>query len=130
MAAQPGAPPQTPGPPPLGPTALDQNVASALCYLAGLITGVLFLILEPYNRDKTVRFHAFQSIFANLTVIVAAFVLTTLAYMPFLGLLFTFAIGFVLPLASIALWIILMYKAYNRERLVLPIIGPLAEKQA
>ena len=28
------------------------------------------------------------------------------------------------------LWLMLMYKAYNRERWVLPFIGPLAEKQA
>jgi uncharacterized membrane protein len=57
-------------------------------------------------------------------------VLRILAFLPFIGLLFIFMIGFALPLATIALWIILMYKAYNRERLVLPIIGPLAEKQA
>jgi uncharacterized membrane protein len=28
------------------------------------------------------------------------------------------------------LWLFLMYKAYNKEKFVLPIIGPLAEKQA
>ena len=103
---------------------------SALCYLAGAVTGILFLVLEPYNRDKTVRFHAFQSIFANLALIAAWFVLAILANLWFIGLLFTLLIGFALPIASFVLWIILMYKAYNRERLVLPIIGPLAEKQA
>jgi uncharacterized membrane protein len=30
----------------------------------------------------------------------------------------------------VAVWIYLMYKAYNNQRVVLPIIGPLAEKQA
>src|SRR6185295_15479801 len=98
--------------------------------ISGLITGILFLVLEPYNKDKTIRFHAFQSIFANLAMIAGWFVLTILAYTPFLGLLFTFLIVFAYPLATLALWIILMYKAYNRERFVLPIIGPLAEKQA
>jgi uncharacterized membrane protein len=33
-------------------------------------------------------------------------------------------------LGAFILWLMLMYKAYNRERWVLPIIGPLAEKQA
>jgi len=123
----PGAPP--PPPPPAG-APLELNVVSALCYLAGAVTGILFLVLEPYNRDKTVRFHAFQSIFANLALIAAWFVLAILANLWFIGLLFTLLIGFALPIASFVLWIILMYKAYNRERLVLPIIGPLAEKQA
>ena len=123
-------PPGAPPPPLAASSALDPNVASALCYLAGLVTGILFLVLEPYSRDKTVRFHAFQSIFANLAMIAGWIILTILAYMPFIGLLFTFMIVFAYPLATIALWIILMYKAYNRERLVLPIIGPLAEKQA
>jgi hypothetical protein len=52
--------------PPSGPPAaaggMTDNVASALCYVLGLITGILFLVLSPYNQNKTVRFHAFQSI--------------------------------------------------------------------
>ena len=27
-------------------------------------------------------------------------------------------------------WIFLMYKAYNREKFVIPVLGPIAEKQA
>jgi len=30
----------------------------------------------------------------------------------------------------LGLWLFMMYKAYNNEKFVLPIIGPLAEKQA
>ena len=44
------------------PTALEDHIVSALCYVAWPLTGVLFLVLEPYNRSRTVRFHAFQSI--------------------------------------------------------------------
>src|ERR1043165_3659002 len=58
------------GAPPMGPVrtasasaGLSDNVASALCYFCTIITGVLFLLLEPYNRRRTVRFHAFQAIF-------------------------------------------------------------------
>jgi len=46
-----------------------RNMASALCYLFGWLTGVLFLVLEPYNKNRTVRFHAFQSIFLNVGII-------------------------------------------------------------
>ncbi len=49
---------------------LDDNVAAALCYLALVLTGVLFLFLEPYNRNKAIRFHAFQSIFVWIGIMV------------------------------------------------------------
>jgi uncharacterized membrane protein len=109
---------------------LETNVASALCYLVGLVTGVLFLVLEPYNRDKTVRFHAFQSIFLSLAWFVCYIVAMVLAFIPFLGWVFSLLLTILLPLAFLALWLVLMYKAYNNEKLVLPIIGPMAEKQA
>ena len=40
---------------------LPENTAAALCYLLGWVTGIIFLILEPYNKNKLIRFHAFQS---------------------------------------------------------------------
>src|ERR1035441_9662607 len=46
--------------------AMADNVASALCYLVGLITGIIFLVLAPYNKNPVIRFHAFQSIFMNV----------------------------------------------------------------
>ena len=38
------------------------NMAAALSYALGAITGVLFLVLEPYKNNRFVRFHAIQSI--------------------------------------------------------------------
>src|ERR1700690_2492012 len=61
-ASAPGAAP----PQPLAATGMTDNAASALCYVLGLITGILFLVLAPYNQNKTIRFHAFQSIFLNV----------------------------------------------------------------
>ena len=45
---------------------LQANAAGALAYLAGIITGILFLVIDPYKSDRFVRFHAFQSIFFNV----------------------------------------------------------------
>jgi len=90
-----------------------------------VLTGVLFLVLEPYNKNKTVRFHAFQSIFLWLATVVVWIVLGIIV--PFS---LYFVIGTLFPLATLVLWVMLMYKAYNKERWVLPVIGPLAEKQA
>ncbi|PYQ37482.1 MAG: hypothetical protein DMG99_20935, partial [Acidobacteria bacterium] len=49
---------------------LTPNLAGALAYILGLITGVLFLVLEPYKRDPFVRFHAMQSVLYSGAVIV------------------------------------------------------------
>jgi len=108
-------------------------MACALCYLLGVLTGVLFLVLEPYNKNRTIRFHAFQSIFVWLAMVVVwiafAIVSSIIAMVPFIGWL-TVLLWPIFGLAFFALWLVLMYKAYNRERWVLPVIGPLAEKQA
>jgi len=112
---------------------MTENVAATLCYALTWLTGLLFLFLEPYNKNRNIRFHAFQSIFFGAAIFVCSILLSIvfriIAFVPVVGLL-----GLVLwplfLLAFLALWIFLMYKAYNNERFVLPIIGPLAEKQA
>ena len=45
---------------------MSENVAGALCYLLGLVTGIIFWVLAPYNQNRFVRFHAFQSIFFHV----------------------------------------------------------------
>src|SRR5271165_2505039 len=56
-----------PLPPPMAPSlGMSDNMAGALCYLFGFITGILFLVLAPYNQNREIRFHAFQSIFLNI----------------------------------------------------------------
>ena len=152
-AAPPPPPPyyQQPGPPPPGPyyqqpsqpsppppatgAGLTENAASALCYLFGLISGILFLVLEPYNRNKTVRFHAFQSIFLNvvwiaLWIALSILIRIMLQILPFSLWFLMSLINLVVWLAIAVLWIMLMVKAYQNQKWVLPIIGPLAEKQA
>jgi uncharacterized membrane protein len=113
---------------------MEENMASALCYLAGWITGVIFLVLAPYNQNKNIRFHAFQSIFLNVAMIPLWFVFTILSialrFIPVLGALVMMLLWVVFGFGFFFLWLFLMYKAYNKEKFVLPIIGPLAEKQA
>ena len=109
-------------------------MACALCYLLGLLTGILFLVLEPYNKNRLIRFHAFQAIFFNIAWIAILIVLSIVSFalvpIPFLGAMVGIVLHLGAWLAFLILWLMLMYKAYNRERWVLPIIGPLAEKQA
>jgi len=137
--AAPGAPAGAP-PPPSGPptssaaAGIEENVAAALCYLVGVLTGVLFLVLEPYNRNRVIRFHAFQSIFVWIAAMVVGIVLSMVSYVfvavPFIGWLIYILLWTAFSLGLLVLWIFLMYKAYNKERFVLPVIGEWAEKQA
>lgn len=126
-AASASGPPGTVPPHNPAPLAgLTQNVASALCYLLGFITGIIFLALAPYNQNKTIRFHAFQSIFVCIGIFIVNFAL---------GIMWDsfWRIGLIQRLFGLAcflLWLFLMWKAYNNEKVVLPVIGPLAEKQA
>ncbi len=133
-----GGPTFTAGPTGGAPSAagLQDNVAGALCYALGLITGIVFLVLAPYNQNRTIRFHAFQSIFFNVAWIILhygfAIVIGAMGY-HLLGALFAILsslVWLVIGLGGFLLWLLLMYKAYNNTPLVLPIIGPIAQKQA
>jgi uncharacterized membrane protein len=108
---------------------LDDNVASALTYLLWPLTGVMFLVLEPYSCNRTIRFHAYQSVFSFAAFFIGFAALQLLGAIPFLGLLFLF-ISPVYMFIWFAIVLFMAYKAYNKERFLLPIIGPLADKQA
>jgi uncharacterized membrane protein len=126
----PGAMPPPP-PPSSGSVGMTDNVASALCYLLGFITGILFLVLEPYSRNRNVRFHAFQSIFFNVAVVVLSIVLTIISLiLPWFMAAVISLISLILWLGIVGVWIYLMFKAYNNQKVVLPVVGPMAEKQA
>src|SRR2546423_6853047 len=112
---------------------MTNNVAGALAYLFAPLGGILFLVLEPYNKDRFVRFHAFQSIFFGLAAIVLriglGMLLTTLFWSgSFFSLIWPLI--WIVQLGLFACWVLLFYKAYNKEEFKLPIIGELAAKQA
>jgi uncharacterized membrane protein len=102
-------------------TGLQENVAGLLSYVGWWVSGIVFLLLEPEN--KFVRFHAIQSIVVFGFITVAGWVLGLL---PFAG----GWIGRIVGLVGVALWIVLMVKAYQGARYKLPIAGDLAEKWA
>ena len=100
-------------------TGLDENIAGLLCYVVGWISGIIFLLIEPDN--KFVRFHAFQSIlvFGILTI---AHVL--LDWIPVIGGFFSAVLG----ILTFILWVVLMVKAYQGTKFMLPWAGTQAEK--
>jgi uncharacterized membrane protein len=121
--------------PACGGAGLTPNVAGALAYLVGAITGILFLVIDPFKADRFVRFHAFQSIFFNLAWIafwivwmIVGLMLGAISH----GLFFIIQlpINLLITVGGFCLWIYLMYTAYQGKTFQLPVIGALAASQA
>lgn len=112
---------------------MASNVAGLLTYLAGFITGIIFLVIEPYKNDRFVRFHAFQSIFFSIAYLVISaawgIIFGSLFLAGAMWHMFSFSWA-VFRLGFFVLWLFLMFKAYNNERFMLPVIGDLAARQA
>ena len=101
---------------------LTDNIAGMLAYVT-IIPAIVFLLLEPYNRNRFIRFHSFQCIFLCVVLVVIHVVLLAV---PIIG----WAISIFVNLAALVLWIVLLLKAYQGQKFKLPIIGDLSEKQA
>jgi uncharacterized membrane protein len=111
------------------------NTAGALAYVAGIITAILFLVIDPYKSDRFVRFHAFQSLFFNIAWIgfwIAWMVVGLVLSAVTKGIFFFIQtpIDLLLMLGGFCLWAFLMYSASQGKTFRLPIIGGLAAKQA
>jgi len=122
-------------------TGLDSNVAGALSYLLGVVTGVVFYVIEP--DDEFVRFHAAQSIATFGVLFVAYVVLSVLGTMVsvafmtgggagfFVGSMLSLVLGLVwlvLGLASLGLWLYLMLSAYQGKTVRVPVAAGLADR--
>ncbi len=112
---------------------LTDNVAGMLAYIT-FIPAVLFLVMEPYNRNRFIRFHSFQSIFLFVATVILSVAIGMLAIMllfiPFLGHLVIFLLRMTFSLGLFIVWIVLLIKANQGLMYKLPIIGDIAEKQA
>src|SRR6266852_3807213 len=91
---------------------MTDNMAAALCYLLGVLTGILFLVLEPYNRNKAIRFHAFQSIFLWIAAVALFIALSILGFVllaiPFLGAVLSLVLHLGLGLGMFIVWVMVM----------------------
>jgi uncharacterized membrane protein len=96
---------------------LDENLASALTYVLGFLTGIVFFLMEKEN--KTVRFHAMQSIITFLGTFV---VIVVISFIPFINLITP-----LLGLVVLILWLVLIIKAFQGEKFKLPVVGDMAE---
>jgi len=110
---------------------LKENLAAALAYFT-FIPAIIFLRVKPFNRNRLVRFHSWQSIFLAITVVLAAIVLRILFFVlsliPRFGYLLASLAVLVVGLGFIVLWLVVVVKAVQGELFKLPVIGDFAEK--
>lgn len=115
---------------------LDTNVGALLTYLPlcgiSLIYSIIVLVTEKENR--LMRFHAFQSLLILGAMIVLSIGVTIISIIlamasNTLGMLFGLLFWVVL-LGIIAVMIFLCIKAYQGEKVKLPVIGDMADKWA
>jgi uncharacterized membrane protein len=126
-----------PPPPPVSASGLEPHIASALCYTPfaiGLIASIIFILVAPYNQNKFVRFSAFQSLFLHLAIFLISIALS-ICFAIVLAVIHIFAaillpIWPILWLGVLVLFLYMMYKSFNNQKVKLPFIGDLAEKQA
>jgi uncharacterized membrane protein len=107
---------------------LADNVAGALAYVT-IIPAIIFLVMEPYNRNRFIRFHAFQCIFFAVAWTALWIGLSIVVHIPFFGWL-TFLLWPLVSLAGFVVWLVLVLKAHQGQKFKLPVIGDMAEQQA
>ena len=112
---------------------MPRTIAGALAYCT-IIPAIIFLVVEPYNRDRFVRFHSFQCIGFWLAALVIGAVVRAVAFLlffvPLLGYLVVLLLSMVTSLGLFAIWVVLIVKALRGEMFKLPLVGNFAGQHA
>lgn len=117
-----------PAPPVASAAGMADNVAGMLAYVT-IIPAIIFLVIEPYNKSRFIRFHSFQSVFFFVAVLAIHIALSIITVVPFMIFL-TFPLHMLVFLGTIVLVVVLAIKANSGQMYKLPVIGDMAEKQA
>ena len=111
---------------------LDENVAAALAYVFGFLSGIVMFLVESEN--ETIRFHAAQSIVVFGAIFVASLVVSVLRAVLVFGNVTAFFFGtifglisFVLWIGAIILWIYLLVRTYQGSDPRIPIAAGIAD---
>src|ERR1700736_6691556 len=108
----------------------SESIAGALAYFT-FVPALVFLLLDPYKKNRFVRFHSFQCILAwtaaFVTVAALQIVSIILFIIPSLGTLLAYLISMVVGFGFIVSGVVLIVKALQGEMFKLPVIANLAE---
>jgi len=109
---------------------LNENIAAALSYLLGPISGIVVLVLEREN--KFVRFHALQSTLWFLFLWIIFWVVGLITGLPLIGWLIGIVVWPVMLIWRLVLVgskLFLMFKAATGSQFKLPFVGDVAWNQ-
>lgn len=122
---------------------LDGNVAGALSYLFGFVSGLILYLIKKDNAF--VRWHAAQSMAFNV-LLVGVYVLLTVVQLAFTTVMFSgsdsgFIVGslvslilgllwLVVAVGGFVAWVYLMIKAYQGEAARMPVAAGIADRLA
>ncbi|MEM3030230.1 MAG: hypothetical protein QXH27_00705 [Candidatus Micrarchaeia archaeon] len=95
---------------------VDVRTMSFVAYILGWLTGLIVFLIAKDNEE--LKFHGMQSILLNVATIVVGMVLSIVL----IGIL-VFPLGWLYG-------IYIGYKAYQGERVLVPVLGEYAEKFA
>jgi uncharacterized membrane protein len=113
--------------------ALSEPIAGALAYFT-FIPAIVFLVLDPYNRNRFVRFHAIQCLLlwgAGILLAIALKLAGLLLFIiPVLGPLLVVLVATVVGLGTVVIWLVLVVKAFQGVMFRLPLLGDFAAQHA
>jgi uncharacterized membrane protein len=112
---------------------LPETLAGAMAYCT-IIPAIVFLLVEPYSKNRFVRFHSLQCLGVCLVTLVVGAMLRVagfvLFFIPVLGHLLVWLLSMVVTLALLVVWVVLIVKALQGEMFKLPVVGDFAERRA
>jgi uncharacterized membrane protein len=120
QAPPPVPPTPTPSTPPTTSAGIEPNVAAAIAYIP--IIAIVWLVLEPYNKQPFIKFHSIQSLGLTVVSIGLSLILGMIPILGWIMLIF-------LPPATFILAVVCAVKAYQNQKFKLPVLGDFAEKQ-
>ena len=92
---------------------LPETIAGALAYCT-IVPAIIFLLVEPYSKNRFVRFHSFQCIGLCLAGVAVGAALRAagvlLFFIPLLGHLLVALVSMVVSLGLFVIWIVLVVK--------------------
>jgi uncharacterized membrane protein len=107
-------------------TGVTPGASILVAYLLGWVGGLIFVLVEKQNRS--VRFHAIQSIALSIALLAVLIVFQLIALVPVVGFVFSSVIIPIVGLGFLALIAIIVYQKYNGVDVQLPKLGEIAER--
>ena len=113
--------------------ALSTNLAAALSYVLGFITGILFLVLDPYKNNKLIRFHAMQSVLFSVACIAFAILWSIgvgilMTFMGYWVLTIDVPLRLLVGLGIFVYWLYVIFQVYSEREYRIPWIGDIVAK--